>query len=362
MKRRICALVSVLVLILGLTACAGGTRNGQVLDTGWKMRGDVEETGAQNGWQNGFAQGNETEADTVWYANTFAASLVKGDRVILSLYDLGQAATVWLNGTQVDERSSATGAYWLDVTDTVKRVGSNTLVIRAGRDAAVARTTVTVRPSIMVTDLSVEEKDQALYVGITLENVKNKEDVALTAVLTALDSGKVITRVSQQISAGEGTGAHTLILEADQVLRWSIDTPYLYDLTVTVNAVKPSQDWVDTVSRCVGFAEQMPATLRILDLPQDVMRQETEMREYVNQAKYSGMHALNPLGQPTQALLSYADAVGMLVITDASNHVCALGVDVSQIPTVGEGLPFGEAVAAAVADTRPMVRVTFVEE
>lgn len=361
MKRRILAMVLALVIVMGLTACAGGTRSGQVLDTGWKMRGDADKTGEQNGWQNGFDQGNETEADTVWYANTFAASLVKGDRVILSLCDLGQEAAVWLNGEPLDERT-ADGEYWLDVTDTVKRVGNNTLVIRAGRDAAVARTALAVRPSVMVADVSIEVKDEVLYAGITLDNAKNKEDVVLTAVLTALDSGKVMARVTQQVSADEGTGMHTLSLTADDVAYWSVDHPYLYDLTVMASSSKPSQNWVDTVSRRVGFADQAPDTLRILDLPQAIMRQEEQMRAFINQAKNSGITALNPNGQPTQALLSYADAVGMLVIAEHSDYACAVSLDISQIPTVGEGLPFAGAVAAAMADARPMVRVTFVEE
>ena len=361
MKRRMCALFMALLIVIGLTACAGGTRNGQVLDTGWKMRGDADQTGEQNGWSNGFDEDNETDADTVWYANTFASSLIKGDRVILSLCDLGQAATVWLNGTQVDDREFADGEYRLDVTDTVKRVGTNTLVIRAGRDAAVTRTSLAVRPTVMVADVSVKVQEETLYAEVMLENAKNNEPVVLTAVLTALDTGKVMARVTQQVQADGGVGLHTLSMKADDVLYWDIAHPYLYDLTVIASSPKSSENWVDTVSRSIGFAAQAPENLRIMDLPQEVMRRESEMRSFVNRAKNSGIHALYPLGQPTQALLSYADAVGMLVIADQNDHACAVSMDVSQVPTVGEGLSFAEAVAAAMADARPMVRVAVTE-
>lgn len=336
MKRRMCAVFSALLLVLSLAACAGGTRSGQVLDIGWKMRGDADGTGEQNGWQNGFEEENQTDADTVWYANTFAASLVKGDRVILSLCDLGQAATVWLNGTPVDHRESADGEYRLDVTDTVKRVGTNTLVIRAGRNAAVARTALTVRPSVMVADVAVEVKDETLYAGIALENAKNHEPVVVTAVLTALDTGKVMARVTQQVQADAGMGWHTLSMKIDDVQDWSVEDPYLYDLTVIASSPKSSQDWVDTVSRRVGFAAPMPERLQVLDLPQGVMREEAQMREFVNLAKSNGIHVLNPMGQPTQALLSYADAVGMMVVAEGSDHVCAL----ASLPT--GGVTYGE--------------------
>ncbi len=336
MKRRMCALLLALLLVLSLAACAGGTRSGQVLDIGWKMRGDADGTGEQNGWQNGFEEDNQTDADTVWYSNTFAASLVKGDRVILSLCDLGQAATVWLNGTQIDHRTEADGEYRLDVTDTVKRVGTNILVIRADRDAAVTRTALTVRPSVMVAGVSVDVKDETLYAGIELENAKNREPVVITAVLTALDTGKVMARVTQQVQAEAGMGLHTLSMKIDDVQDWSMEDPYLYDLTVVASSPKSSQDWVDTVSRRVGFAAPMPERLRILDLPQEIMREESQMRAFVNQAKSDGVQVLKPAGRPTQALLSYADAVGMFVVAEESDHVCAL----ASLPT-GE-VTYGE--------------------
>ena len=361
MKRRICALFLALVIVLGLTACAGGTRNGQVLDTGWKIRGDADGTGQQDGWQNGFYEGNQVDAETMWYSNTFTLSLVKGDRVILSLCDLGQAATLFLNGTQIDERTEADGEYWLDVTDTIKRKGSNTLVVRAGRDAAVTRTALAVRPSVMVADVTAQIRDEMVYAEIMLDNAKHKESVVLTAVLTALDTGKVMARVTQSVQADVGVGQHTLSMNADDMLYWDTDHPYLYDVTVSVSSTKTSQNWTDAVSRTVGFLAQKPDTLRILDMPQEVMRRESEMREFVNYAKSSGMNALYPMGQPTQALLNYADMVGMFVITDQDNHACALAMDVADIPTLGEGWPLNEALVLAVTDSRPAVRVTATE-
>ena len=357
MKRRIYALLSALVMLVGLTACAAGTRSGQALDSGWKMRGDADGTGIQNGWQNGFTEENETVSDTVWYSNTFAASLVKGDRVILTLCDLGQDAAVWLNGMSITEQT-VEGDVWLDVTESVKRVGNNTLVIRAQQDAAVARTTLAVRPSVMVSALSVQTQDKTLYAAITLDSMKNKEDVTLTAVVTALDTGICLARVSQSVSVDEGSSSHTLTVNIPDAIDWTIQNPYLYDLTV----IASSKKWTDTVSRSVGFAAQTPDQMRIVDLPQSVMRQESKMRAFVNQAKAAGIQAVNPQGQPTQALLSYADAIGMMVVARYSDHACAIVLDLSQIPTVGEGLPFAQAVAAAQADPRPVVRVSFVEE
>ncbi len=326
MFKRVCAALMAVVLLVCLAACDSGTRSGQVLDTGWIVRGDADGIGESEDWHKGFTEANDVNADTLWYANTFASSLVKGERVILTLCDLGEIATVWLNGEQVDTRDNAMGDYWVDVTDTVKPVGTNTLVIRAAAGAAVARTTLAVRPAVMVAQLAVDSDIAGhMQVSVTLDNAEDEVPVVLTAVLTALDTGKVMTRQVSQVQAVSGVGVHELTLAVDDAVLWDVTQPYLYDLTVTAASASSKDEWSDSVCESVGFQAQPPVSVAPVDLEKTLMLEEAAMREFVNLVRAQGFTAIRPLGQPTQALLDYADEIGMLVVTDAGgNHVSAI--------------------------------------
>ncbi len=326
MFKRVYAALMAVVLLVCLAACDSGTRSGQVLDTGWIVRGDAEGIGESEGWHKGFTEANDVNADTLWYANTFAASLVKGERVILSLCDLGQTATVWLNGRQVDTRDNAMGDYWVDVTDAVKPVGTNTLVIRAAAGAAVTRTTLAVRPAVMVSQIAAASDAAGnMRIGVTLDNADDEVPVVLTAVLTALDTGKVMTRQVSRVQVVSGVGVHELTLTVDDAVLWDITQPYLYDLTVTAASASSKDEWRDSLSELVGFQTQTPVSGVTVDLEKTVMQDDAAMREFVNRARAEGVIAVRPLSQPTQALLDYADEIGMLVITEAGgNHVSAI--------------------------------------
>ncbi len=326
MFKRVCAALMAVLSLVCLAACDSGTRSGQMLDAGWVVRGDAEGIGESENWHKGFTEENDVIADTVWYANTFAASLVKGDRVILSLCDLGEEATVWLNGEQVDTRDHAMGDYLIDVTDTIKRVGTNTLVIRAAAGAAVTRTTLAVRPAVMVSQLAVDSDTAGhMQVSVTLDNAEDEVPVVLTAVLTALDTGKVMTRRVSRVQAVSGVGVHELTLSVGDAVLWDITQPYLYDLTVTAASASSKDVWSDSVYESVGFQAQTSVSGAPVDLEKTVMQDETAMREFVNRARTEGFVAVRPLGQPTQALLDHADELGILVVTDAGgNHVSAI--------------------------------------
>lgn len=361
MWKRVCALLTATLMLVCLTACGNGTRSGQVLDAGWIVRGDADGVGENEGWNKGFTDSNDVTADVIWYANKFAASLTKGDRVMLTLCDLGSAATVWLNGKQVDTREDAMGDYYVDVTDAVKRVGTNNLVIRStGGAAGVTATGLSVRPAVMIADIAaVTDRDNAGYmaVTVTLNNGGDTAEVALVAELTALDTGKVLTRVPVKVQAGAGETYHTLGLQVDDYIPWDYDNPYLYNVTVTATVA----DAVDTAQATVGFRSDVhgdsegvytlngkPFMLRIVDLPQAVMNNDKTMRYFVDFVRSIEFNAIYPLSTPTQALLDYADATGMMIVTDSSvsavigadAHVSPITVDLSQVEAVGAQLQY----------------------
>lgn len=368
MLKRVCALLTAVLMLVCLAACGSGTRSGQVLDTGWIVRGDADGVGESEGWTKGFTESNDEQADVVWYANKFAASLAKGERVVLSLCDLGRNVTVWLNGESVDTREDAMGHFLIDVTDTVKRVGTNNLVVRAGVGAAVTKTGLAVRPTVLIADIAATTDREAgnMQVAVTLNNAGEASEVTLLAELTAMDTGKVLTRVPVKVQAGAGETTHTVALQVSDYISWDYDNPYLYNITVTATVA----DAVDTAQASVGFKEMTVDAegvyalngksfmLRIVDLPESVMRNEKNMRYFVDFVRSIEFNAIYPLGTPTQALLDYADATGMMIVTDSSvsavigadSHVSPITVDLSQIEAVGAQLQYPATQPVALTD------------
>ena len=367
MLKRVCALLTALLMLVCLAACGSGTRSGQVLGAGWVMRGDADGTGENEGWTKGFTEANDVAAEVVWYANKFAASLAKGERVVLSLCDLGKEATVWLNGKQVDARENAMGNFMVDVTDTVKRVGTNNLVIRAGVGAAVTRTGLSVRPAVWISDIvATVDATANMQVAVALNNAGDATEVTLIAELTAMDTGKVLTRIPVKAQATAGESVHNITLTVNDYISWDYDNPYLYNITVTATVA----DAVDTAQTSVGFkgltvdAEGVyalngrPFMLRIVDLPESVMLNEKNMRYFVDFVRSIEFNAIYPLGAPTQALLDYADATGMMIVTDSSvsavigadSHVSPIAVDLSKIEAVGAQLQYPATQPVALTD------------
>ena len=359
MFKRVCALLTAVLMLGCLAACGGGSRDGQVLDTGWVVRADVDGVGESEGWSKGFTTANDAQANVIWYANRFAASLVKGDRVMLSLCDLGEAATVWLNGKQVDARENAMGEFYVDVTDAVKRVGTNNLVIKStGGAAGVAATGLSVRPEVMISKVSAKSDLQAntLTVTVALDNAGEAASVALMADLTAMETGKVMTRVPMTVQAAAGESKHEITLNVTDYIAWDYDNPFLYNITVTATA----NETVDSAYELFGFkaltqdAEGVYALngkafmLRMVDLPQTVMNDEKAMRYFVDFVRSIEFNAINPVATPTQALLDYADATGMMIVTDSSvsevvgadSHVSPITVDLATVEAVGAELAY----------------------
>lgn len=359
MYKRVWALLTAVMLLVCLTACGGGARKGQVLDTGWVVRGDANGIGESEGWHKGFTEGNDETADVVWYANQFKASLMSGERVMLALCDLGEAATVWLNGKPIVTRENAMGDFYVDVTESIKRSGTNKLVVRSnGGAAGIAQTGLSVRPAVIVSDIAVTTDLQAdtMQVAVSLDNGGAAADVTLMAALTALDTGKVLSRVPIEVQAAEGVSEHEITLTVTDYIPWNFDNPYLYNVTVSA-----ATDTAADTSYCtVGFksltqdAEGVyalngtPFMLRMVDMPESVMKVEKDMRYFVDFVRTAEFNAIYPLGTPTQALLDYADATGMMIVTGSSVsavvgadfHVSPITVDLSKIEAVGAGMQF----------------------
>jgi hypothetical protein len=143
-------------------------------------------------------------------------------------------------------------------------------------------------------------------------------------------------------------------LHVADYIPWDIDNPYLYNITVTATAGEA----VDTAYASVGFKEDLrqdeegvyllngkPFMLRIADMPEPVMVKEKDMRYFVDFVRSIGFNAIYPQSTPTQALLDYADATGMMIVKTApvvggDAHVSPIVLDMSTLEAVGAALQF----------------------
>ena len=354
--KRIFVLLLALLMLVPLCACSGEKQPGQVLDSGWVVRGDVNGIGEDEKWFKGFTETNDEVSEVKWYANKFNASLMDGDRVILSAADLGQETSLWLNGKQIDNREDAAGIFYLDVTDTIKRNGTNHLVLRAKGNADVDGIGLSVRPKMTVAEVKNSTEDDTVTVTAVVDNSGAKDDVTFTVEMTALDSGRVMTRVVEQVTVSEGVSEQVFTLIIPDHIKWDQDHAFLYNVSVKAQTANS----VDMAHTYVGFAELTKdeegyfllngntTFLRAADVPERILANDTVMRRFVDYIRTAEFNAVYPLVAPTKALLDYCDQTGIMVLIDpsvsavhgADSHVSLMPVSSSELTIVGEGLQF----------------------
>jgi|GEM_PF-1358297 len=353
MFKRVCAAMLAVFMLLALTACGGEKHVGQMLANGWVVRGDANGIGENEKWYKGFTKANDEVSETNWYANTFSSSLTDGDRVILSANDLGTHAALWLNGKPIDDRADAAGTWYLDVTKAIKRNGKNVLVLRANGHADVDSIGFSVRPKMTVAEVAATVQGDDVTVTSYMDNAGAKDDVIFTVEVTAMDSGKVMSRAVERITVQEGCSEQTFTLTIPDHIKWNSDMSYLYQVSVKAQ----TESSADVAATTIGFAELTkdeegyfllngtPIFLRAIDMPARVLKDDVAMRRFIDYIRTVEFNAVYPLTTPTKALLDYCDQTGMMVLSDtdvsgADSHVSLMNVSVSDLTVMGEGLSF----------------------
>ena len=190
-----------------------------------------------------------TDKDRLWYSREFTApALTKSERLLLNFGAVDYDTTVVLNGKQIGTHKGGYDAFSFDITDNLKP-GSNTLVVSVldstgdGPKGKQRVASFDKPEGIMYTATS------GIWQTVWLEKVpenfisslKITPDIdqgTLTVVVngkegnakvTVLDSGKEIA--SQTGKAGE-----PIALKIPDAKLWSPDSPFLYDLNVTLGS------------------------------------------------------------------------------------------------------------------------------
>ena len=190
-----------------------------------------------------------TDKDRLWYSREFTPpTLAKGERLLLNFGAVDYEATVILNGKELGKHRGGYDAFSFDITDALKP-GANTLVVSvldSTGDGPIGKQKVSAFdkpdgilytptsgiwqtvwlekvPGNFITSLKITpDIDQGTLTVV----VNGKEGNAKVSVL---DSGKEIT--SQSAKAGE-----QIVLKIPDAKLWSPDSPFLYDLKVTLGS------------------------------------------------------------------------------------------------------------------------------
>ena len=157
------ALAAALLLLLSLATASAGSdpRRSVDLDTGWRTALATAVATSDDCTTPAFDDSTWRQVDvphnwdayegsrqtrhgnhhgSAWYRRTFTvpiADLADGRRAFLFFEGVGSYATVWVNGREVGRHGGGLTTFTLDVTDTVRAGGSNTLVVRADHPAGI---------------------------------------------------------------------------------------------------------------------------------------------------------------------------------------------------------------------------------
>lgn len=359
MKRRfmvkIVAVLTVGILLVGLSACDRSEQKTVQLDDGWLIRSDAQGVGESDGWHEGFSEDDadgEVDGDIVWYCNTFRSALSGADRLILTLSDIDEGAKVWLNGRQL-EYSGAWGDTRLDVTGIAKKSGKNVLVIRteSGKAWSLSRTALSAASDTAIMDVAVAADGATGVLDVQVQLLEDDAPVQMT--VTATDTGKVMARVT----ADSENRTARLNATVDGVIAWTGREPFLYTLEITAGAEQYSTD-IGFTDRGLSERDEFvdggePLLVKAAVVPDGVMLDAAQMRTFVNFIRAVGFNTLQTkAGRPTQALLDYCSFTGIYVC-GADGQIQPSALDATELPTdrltvFGEDLQMPEQVAPAL--------------
>ena len=190
-----------------------------------------------------------TDQQRLWYRRTFRApALARGSRLLLHFGAVDWEAHVFVNGKEVGSHTGGYDPFFFDVTDALKTTGEQELVVSVwdptdkgtqprGKQVLQPRsiwyTAVTgiwqtvwteSVPAQHIKDLVIGSDAAAGTISVT---VLPSAGATGTAHVVARDGSRVVADAS-------GAAGQPIVLRIAQAKLWSPDSPFLYDLRVTL--------------------------------------------------------------------------------------------------------------------------------
>ena len=286
-----------------------------------------------------------------WYRKSFVTSKKDRDKTVILKFDgVYMESEVWVNGRKAGVHKNGYTPFWFDITSLLNPVGkSNVIAVKVRNNGRNSRWysgsgiyrnvhLTVVDPvhvptwGIRITTPRISPESAAVNVDVEIRNNSEKPVRAKLGIVISNKNGKQAGSVSETVLLAARSGKTlTGIIEVQNPLLWSVDTPDLYTAEVTVEAGGRMGDRVSTTFgiRSVEFSAEKGFLLngKALELKGTCLHHDNgllgsaaieraEVRK-VELMKAAGFNAIrcshNP---PSEAFLDACDRLGILVIDE----------------------------------------------
>ena len=203
------------------------------------------------------------QENRLWYRRTFEVPRKwKGRRVLLHFGAVDWDATVWVNGKELGNHRGGYDPFTFDVTDALKKSGAQEIVLSVwdptnagsqprGKQVAKPRGIWYTAVTGIWQTVWLEPVPKTYIESLLIDPDIDNGQVQITANVVGTGAG-LAAKVTGRGFAGTAasSGADKLTIKISDAKLWSPDSPYLYDVTVSVgNADKP----IDLVKSYFGM-------------------------------------------------------------------------------------------------------------
>lgn len=266
-----------------------------VLENNWQIQHDPENTGRENGWQNGL--GDDAVAASVpglvhlylpdcfgvaWYQVLFTDTLRAGGRRLLRVASADYLSETYVNGTLVGKHRGCEDPFTLDITDALTE-GENLLVIRVAKPYSQpvdgyrlgeiphrnirnddritpgscfntyglgGKVDIVRVPDAYINDVYVWGNTETETAEVQITAVNNGEAVnaELACEVLIKRTGDKQIGVSRTLVLPKGESVHTFSIPVSQMHLWDVNDPFLYRMRVELMT-----DEVYAVEKNFGF-------------------------------------------------------------------------------------------------------------
>jgi len=256
-----------------------------VLERNWRIQHDPDNTGREQGWQNGLGE-NAVAASVpglvhlylpdcfgvAWYQVRFCDTLRAGGRRLLRVASADYLSEVYVNGLLVGKHRGCEDPFALDITEAMTE-GENLLVIRVAKPYSQPvdgytlgeiphrneRSDDSITPGscfntfglggkvdiIRVPDAYIDDvyvwgntQTETAEVQVTVINNGEPVNAELTCEVCVKRTGDKQTDTVKALQLPKGESVHTFSIPVSQVHLWDIDDPFLYRLRVDLASVE----------------------------------------------------------------------------------------------------------------------------
>lgn len=286
-----------------------------------------------------------TVGGTGWYRKHFKLDNTSGKKYSIYFDGVYMNSDVWINGHHLGNHPYGYTPFYYDLTPYLKQNSENVIAVRVRNEGRTSRwysgsgiyrhvwlistSSVYVEPwGVYITTPTVTERTSEVKVSTTISNEKNLSSLKLINTIRDAQN-KVVSSAEVNISSGKEIVQH---LTVQSPMRWSPETPYLYQATSVIKQGNKILDEVVTPFgiRSIAFSVENGFLLNgksielrggCLHHDNGALGSATIDRAEERRVELMKKHGFNAIrtahNPPSQSFLDACDRLGIIVIDEA---------------------------------------------